>query len=359
VGIVYEVYLPDRLIFDKSTQHCFSFCTYCFRHAQVRGDEDMFLQHDIKQIHDYLRQHKEVTDLLITGGDGGYMPAQRLEQYVEPFFDDPDLLHIRTVRFASRALTFQPEMVLSKKFDSMLELFDKIHANGIQLAWMAHFSTPKELLNPITIAAIRRLQNHGVVIRSQSPMMKHISLFPNADGSINIEKSAQNWIDLGLIFSTLLIGFHSMYCARPTGEHHYFSAPLADVMRIFDKIYRSLPSIGRPSRHISMTTSAGKLSLMGFSEVNGEMVFALKFNEARNMEWMDKVFHAKYDAQTNNISLLKPIDGDSFFFEDELAELEAELENALSDAMKNATNIHMDNTLQEDQSDDLDITSAY
>jgi len=352
-------YPQTQLIFDKSTQHCFSFCTYCFRHAQVRGDEDMFLQHDIKQIHEYLRKHTEVTDMLITGGDGGYMPAERMEQYVAPMFDDPSLLHVRTIRLASRALTFQPEMILTHKYEKMLALFDKLHDNGIQLAWMAHFSTPKELLNPVTIAAIRRLQKHGVVIRSQSPMMKHISLFPNDDGSINIDKSAQNWIDLAQVFGTLLIEFHSMYCARPTGEHHYFTAPLADVMKIFDKIYRSLPSIGRPSRHISMTTSAGKLSLMGMSEINGETVFALKFNEARNMQWMDKVFHAKFNAETNDISLLKPVEGESFFFEDELAAIEKELADSLSDAMKSATSIHMDKTIQEDQPTENDLTSAF
>ncbi|MCP4278121.1 MAG: hypothetical protein GY779_17390, partial [Gammaproteobacteria bacterium] len=160
-------YPQTQLIFDKSTQHCFSFCTYCFRHAQVRGDEDMFLQKDIDQIHDYLRLHKEVTDILITGGDGGFMPAERLEQYVDPLFHDPELMHVRTVRLATRSLTFQPEMILTRKYEKMLGLFDRMHENGIQLAWMAHFSTPKELLNPMTVAAVRRLQQHGVVIRSQ------------------------------------------------------------------------------------------------------------------------------------------------------------------------------------------------
>jgi len=342
-------YPQTQLIFDKSTQHCFSFCTYCFRHAQVRGDEDMFLQHDINQIHEYLRQHKEVTDMLITGGDGGFMPADRLAAYVRPLFDDPELLHIRTVRLATRALTFQPEMVLTEKYQDMLDVFDEMHDNGIQLAWMAHFSTPKELLNPMTIAAVRRLQNHGVVVRSQSPMMKHISLFAHPDGSIDIEKSAQNWIDLAHILGTLAIGFHSMYCARPTGEHHYYTAPLADVSKIFDLVYRSLPSIARPTRHISMTTSAGKMSLMGLSEVNGETVFALKFNEARNMEWMDKVFYAKYNTDTNDVSKLIPVEGNSFFFEEELGNIEEELASSLKDAMDSASEIHMDNTLQEDQ----------
>ena len=352
-------YPQTQLIFDKTTQHCFSFCTYCFRHAQVRGDEDMFLQHDIDQIHDYLRQHKEVTDLLITGGDGGFMPPERLLRYVEPLFDDPELLHIRTVRLATRSLTFQPEMILTEQYEQMLAVFDKLHDNGIQLAWMAHFSTPKELLNPMTIAAVRRLQSHGVMIRSQSPMMKHISLFTKDDGSVDIDSSAQNWIDLAHIFGTLLIGFHSMYCARPTGEHHYYTAPLADVVKIFDKVYRSLPSIGRPSRHISMTTSAGKLSLMGLSEINGETVFALKFNESRNMEWMDKVFHAKYDAKTNDVNLLHPVEGNSFFFEEELEAIETELANALKDAMNSATRVHMDHTLQIDQSAETDFPKTY
>ena len=352
-------YPQVQLIFDKSTQHCFSFCTYCFRHAQVRGDEDMFLQQDIDQIHDYLRQHREVTDMLITGGDGGFMPPERLMLYVEPLFTDPQLMHVRTVRLATRSLTFQPEMILTRAYDKMLAVFDRLHENGIQLAWMAHFSTPKELLNPMTIAAIRRLQRHGVVIRSQSPMMKHISLFPKEDGTIDIDRSAQNWIDLAHIFSTLLIGFHSMYCARPTGEHHYYTAPLADVIRIFNKVYRSLPSIGRPSRHISMTTSAGKMSLMGFSEIDGKSVFALKFNEARNMEWIDRVFHAKYDPETNDVNLLHPIEGNSFFFEEELEAIEQDLAQSLKDAMASATEIHMDRTMQQDQSAETDFPQAY
>ncbi len=352
-------YPQTQLIFDKSTQHCFSFCTYCFRHAQVRGDEDMFLQKDIDQIHDYLRLHKEVTDILITGGDGGFMPAERLEQYVSPLFHDPELMHVRTIRLATRSLTFQPEMILTNKYGKMLSLFDRMHENGIQLAWMAHFSTPKELLNPMTVAAVRRLQQHGVVIRSQSPIMKHISLFTHADGSVDIDKSAQNWIDLAQIMGTLLIGFHSMYCARPTGEHHYYTAPLADVARVFDKIYRSLPSIARPSRYISMTTSAGKLSLLGLSEINGETVFALKFNESRNMEWMDRVFHAKYNKETNDVNLLIPFEGDKFFFEEELEKLEKELASSLQEAMESATSIHMDRTLQVDQSEDANLTQVY
>ena len=144
----------------------------------------------------------------------------------------------------------------------------------------------------------------------------------------------QNWIDLANIIGTMLISFHSMYCARPTGEHHYYTAPLHAVQKVFDKIYRALPSINRPSRHISMTTSAGKISFMGFAEVGGEKAYALKFTEARNMEWLDKVFLAKYDEETNCVDMLKPFDTDKYFFEDELKQIETELADALAARVK-------------------------
>ncbi len=315
------------LLFDKTTQNCFAYCNYCFRHAQVRGDEDMFLQKDVYQVHEYLKRHKEVTDVLITGGDGAFIPYERLNQYLTPITEDPDLIHIRTIRMASRALTYSPELVLNSKYNKTLDLYKKLSDSGIQVIWMGHFSTPKELLNISTIAAIRRLRAKGLLIRSQSPIMNHISLFSDENGKVDVGRSAQNWIDLGNILMMLSISFHSMYCARPTGEHHYFTAPLADMNKIFSKIYRSLPSVGRPSRYITMTSSAGKISLLGTIEMNGKKAFALKFNEARNMEWLDSVFLAEYDEQENTIENLKPFEADSYFYEAELDRIERNLEN--------------------------------
>ncbi len=315
------------LLFDKTTQGCFAYCTYCFRHAQVRGDEDMFIQDDVAQVHEYLRKHKEVTDILITGGDAGYMPTSKLSEYLLPLIEDPELLHIRNIRIASRALTYEPGVVLNSRYDGTLELFRKLIDHGIQVVWMGHFSMPKELLNIHTIAAIRRLRAHGINIRSQSPMMNHISLFLDENGKVDIDRSAQNWIDLGHVLMMLGMNFHSIYCARPTGEHGYFTAPLADMNKIFSKVYRSLPSIGRPSRYITMTSSAGKTSLLGVLEVNGKKLFALKFNEARNMDWLDKVYLAEYDEQENTIEKLKPFDTDRYFYEEELGQIEKNLEN--------------------------------
>lgn len=322
-------YPPVKLIFDKTTQNCFAFCTYCFRHAQVRGDEDMFVQVDVGQVHNYLRKHKEISDILITGGDGGFITYERLAEYVQPLMEDPELMHIKTIRFGSRAITFHPALLLTNKFKAILELWKKVIESGIQVVWVAHLSTPRDILNPGTIAAIRRLKNYGITIKSQSPIMNHISLFTDEHGNVDVDKSAQNWIDLGNILAMVGVGFHSMYCARPTGEHHYFTAPLADISRVFNKIYKELASINRPSRYITMTSSSGKISLLGTAEINGEKVFALKFNEGRNMDWMDRVYFAKYDEKENTIEKLKPYAAEKHFYEEELVEIETRLEEAL------------------------------
>lgn len=331
---VQHKYPPITLILDEQTQSCFAFCTYCFRHAQVRGDEDMFVQKSVEQMINYLKKHKEVSDILITGGDGGYIQPERFRQYIEPIINDPELSHIRTVRIGSRVLSYYPEMILSHSYDEMLSLFKLLYDNGIQPFMTAHFSTPREIMNITTIAAIRRLKKYGVTIRSQSPIMLNISMWTKENGEIDVDRSAQNWIDLGNIMAMLGVGFHAMYVPRPTGEVQYFTRPLVDIIKIFNKIYKSLSSINRPSRYITMTVSAGKVSLIGITEIDGQKVIALKVNEGRNMDWMDTVFFAEYDEKATNIMHLKPFRSDKFFFVDELHEIEERLDRNIREAMK-------------------------
>jgi hypothetical protein len=84
-----------------------------------------------------------------------------------------------------------------------------------------------------------------------------------------------------------------------------------------------------------MTSSAGKISLLGTTVIDGEKVFVLKFNEGRNMDWMDTVYLAKFDPNENTIANLKPYKGEKHFFEDELIQIEKELEEKILEAIKN------------------------
>ena len=68
--------------------------------------------------------------------------------------------------------------------------------------------------------------------------------------------------------------------------------------------------------------------------MNGKTAFALKFNEARNMEWLDKVFLTKYDEKENTIANLKPFDTDKHFYEDDLKNKEDALQETLEKRLK-------------------------
>ena len=63
--------------------------------------------------------------------------------------------------------------------------------------------------------------------------------------------------------------------------------------------------------------------------IKGEKVFVLKFNEARNMKWIDEVYFGEYDENESVIEKLKPFGTDKYFYEDELAEIENELAEVL------------------------------
>ena len=65
-----------------------------------------------------------------------------------------------------------------------------------------------------------------------------------------------------------------------------------------------------------MSADPGKVEITGVTEVAGEKVFALRFIQARNPEWVQRPFFAKYDEKAVWLNDLKPAFGEEkFFFE--------------------------------------------
>src|SRR6202167_2214883 len=78
-------YPETVLFFPKQGQTCHAYCTYCFRWAQFVDEPELKMAtDDIGKITGYLRQHHEVTSVLITGGDPMIMGEAVLRRYVEP-----------------------------------------------------------------------------------------------------------------------------------------------------------------------------------------------------------------------------------------------------------------------------------
>ncbi|WP_143141364.1 4Fe-4S cluster-binding domain-containing protein [Nannocystis exedens] len=106
-------YRPTALFFPAQGQTCHAYCTYCFRWAQFVGLDDLkFAAREAETLVDYLARHREVSDVLFTGGDPLVMRASVLRRYVEPLLR-ADLPHLAHIRFGTKALAYWPARLLT------------------------------------------------------------------------------------------------------------------------------------------------------------------------------------------------------------------------------------------------------
>ncbi len=300
-------YRETVLFFPGQGQVCHSFCSFCFRWAQFIGDKNLrFSNKEAEQLHTYLAKHKKITDLLITGGDPMVMKTDHLVSYLEPLLR-PEFKHVQTIRIGTKSLSFWPQrFVNDADADALLALFSRLVKAGKHVALMAHFNHWREMGTLITQEAIQRIRATGVVIRTQSPLLNHINNDPDI--------WAQMWreqVRLGMVP-------YYMFVERDTGARHYFEVPLARTWDVYRQAIQKVSGLARTARGPSMSTGPGKIEIHGVSEINGEKVFVLRFIQARNPDWVQRPFFAKYDTDATWLDQLRPAFGEEkFFFQDE------------------------------------------
>ncbi len=300
-------YRETVLFFPSQGQTCHSYCTFCFRWAQFIGDRRLRIANNGPRVlHSYLAEHKEVSDLLLTGGDPMTMRTRHLVAYLEPLVS-PEFEHIQTIRIGTKSLTYWPHRFVSDAdADDLLRLFERLVKSGKHLAFMAHFDHSRELETTVVQEAIRRIRSTGAVIRSQAPLLRHI----NDEPSI--------WANMWKTQVKLGIVPYYMFVVRNTGARQYFEVPLARAWEIYRKAIQQVSGLGRTARGPSMSTGPGKVEIQGVTKIKGEKVFVLRMIQGRNPEWVQRPFFAQYDPEATWLDQLKPAFGEKeFFFEPE------------------------------------------
>jgi KamA family protein len=305
-------YRETVLFFPSQGQTCHSYCTFCFRWAQFVGDKALRIaSSEAEGLHNYLKTHHEVTDLLITGGDPMVMKTKHLKAYLEPLLQ-PKFDHIQTVRIGTKALTFWPyRFVTDEDADELIALLARLVEAGKHVAIMAHYNHWQELTTDIAFQAIQRLRATGAQIRSQGPLLA------------NINDNADDWARLWNTQVKLGIIPYYMFVERDTGAKAYFEVPLVKAWNIYRDAMQQVSGLARTARGPSMSAGPGKIEIQGITEIHGEKVFALRFVQGRNPDWVQKPFFARYDPAATWLGDLKPALGaDKFFFEDEYQALQ-------------------------------------
>lgn len=308
---VQHKYRETVLIFPSAGQTCHSYCTFCFRWAQFVGMADLkFATEESSKFQRYLASKKDVTDVLITGGDPMVMSAKNLAAYIEPLLS-PELEHIKNIRIGTKSISYWPyKFTTDKDADDILRLFEKVTKAGKLLAVMGHFNHWKELSTEVAQEAVRRIRNTGAQIRSQSPLVKHVN-----DDSAVWARMWKDQVKHGIIP-------YYFFIERNTGAEEHFAIPLNRTFEIYREAYKQISGLNRTVRGPSMSALPGKVSIEGITELNGEKVFVLTLLQARNPEWVKRPFFAKFSSTATWLNELRPAFGeDKFFFQDELNEL--------------------------------------
>jgi len=303
---VQHKYPETVLIFPKQGQTCHAYCTYCFRWAQFVDEPDLKMAtSSVDRVIEYLRRHPEVTSVLITGGDPMIMGAPVLRRYIEPLLD-PALAHIESVRIGSKSLAYWPQrFVTDPDADDTLRLFEEVQQAGRTLAFMAHFSHPRELQPALVTEAVRRIRETGAVIRTQAPLIRSINDDP------------MTWADMWREQTRTGMIPYYMFVERDTGPQDYFAVPLARAHEVFRDAYASVSGLCRTVRGPSMSATPGKIGVDGVVEIAGQKVFVLHLIQARDPRLVGRPFFAQFDPGAVWLSDLRPAFADRFPFDSE------------------------------------------
>jgi lysine 2,3-aminomutase len=158
-GLVHRY--PDRVLL-MALDTCASYCRYCTRSRLVSQGSLNLLPRRMTGILEYLREHTEVRDVLLSGGDPLLMSEDRLDNLLGSI---REIEHIEFVRIGSRVPGFLPQRITP-------ELAAVLRRHGVWLS--LHFSHPKEL-TPEVAAACDLLADAGIPLGSQTVLLRGIN----------------------------------------------------------------------------------------------------------------------------------------------------------------------------------------
>ena len=245
---------------------CGAYCRYCFRKRLFMDDNDE-VTNDISAGLDYISNHPEVTNVLLTGGDPLLMSTRRL---IEIFDALRQIEHVQIIRIGSKMPAFDPWRVLND--EKLQETFRTYSTSEKRIYLMAHFDHPRELTAE-AIAGISTCIQNGVICVNQCPIIKGVNDDPYV---------------LAELFSTLsFIGCPPYYLfqGRPTAGNEPYEVPIVRGWQIFQKALRQGSGLARRAK-FCMSHETGKIEILAVDDEN----IYLRYHQAKNVDDLGRFF---------------------------------------------------------------------
>jgi lysine 2,3-aminomutase len=259
---------------------CGAYCRYCFRKRLFMNDNDD-ASLDYRGGRDYVAEHEEITNVLLTGGDPLILGTRRLAEIIGDIAAIP---HVRIVRIGSKLLAFNPFRVIDDP--GLLDLVRQTCAAGTQVYIMNHFDHPREL-TPDAREAVRRMRKAGATMVNQCPVIRGVNDRPTTLQSLFRELSFMGCPQ------------YYLFQCRPTAGNQPYEVPIVEGLHIFLEANRHLSGLAKRARY-AMSHRTGKIEILGVDELHiymryhrahrkedyGQMIVATRDDEAY---WLDQL----------------------------------------------------------------------
>jgi len=149
-----------------TTDRCFTYCRHCFRRRFTGTSSGPISEKQIDDAMEYLKEHAEVKELLLTGGDLFTLSDERLDYLFSSLRRTrEDIIQ----RLCTRAVATNPERFTTRLMDIIRK-----HNHGAPFILMTQFNHPREL-NERSIAAVSAFIDMGIPAFNQSVLLKGVN----------------------------------------------------------------------------------------------------------------------------------------------------------------------------------------
>ena len=227
----------DRIAFTV-TDVCANYCRHCFRKELV-VDRNLKLRFDFEEGIEWITKHKEIRDILITGGDPFILSDDKIEYLIRKL---REISHIEMIRFGTRTPIVLPHRIT----DNLKKVLSGFHRVPI---WVnTQCNHPKEITEK-TAEAVYNLLSCGVNVGNQAVLLKGIN-----DDVETFRELHQK------LLAVRIRPYYVFYCEPAPGIDHFRTPVEKGAELIRDALRGYTTGLAQPMYVIA--TNIGKIPLM-------------------------------------------------------------------------------------------------
>lgn len=225
-----------------ATEYCSMYCRHCFRKRMVGLPNEQTVK-NFEKASEYIADHPEITNVVISGGDPMLLPTDALRRILDSLREIP---HLNYVRIGTRAPVVYPIRFFEDDVIDVLRDF----CSDKMLYMPTHFNHPAEI-TPEAAEAVKRVRSAGVTVNNQAVFLKGV----NDDAEVLAE----------LMGGLTKIGVNPYYlyqCMPVSRVRHHFQVPLKEGVDIVDKAKQQMDGYAKRFKFI-MGHDIGKIEICG------------------------------------------------------------------------------------------------